>query len=121
MAQKLMVKDVMNGVIFHVNIDESVSTIMRYLYLYNADAVIVRQGGVPKGIITAVEIIKAFVDTNKNPNEMQAKEVMSPIVSIDHDADIDSAKSFMTHQHLRYLPVKMDYDIIGLLIPNDLF
>jgi len=116
----LAVKDIMNGVVMHADINESLSSILGLMHRNNADAIIVREHGIPKGIITSSDIIKCLATSNKSINEIYAKDVMSPINSIGADTGIDEARNIMSNQNLKILPVKQEYDIIGALVPNDL-
>ena len=45
----------------------------------------------------------------------------SPILAVEHNADITTARDIMTNQNLRMLAVRQEFDIIGLLIATDLF
>ena len=117
----MQVKDIMNGTILHADKEERLDEIIRLLYEYNADAIIIRNEGIPEGIITTKEIIKGFALHKKNPSEIKAKEVMTtPIPSIDHDTDTASAKEIMQKMKVNNIPVKMELDIVGLLTTADL-
>ena len=110
----LTVKDVMNGVLLHADKFDNLSSIVRLMYQNNADAIVVREKGVPKGIITPNEIIRAFASENVDMYKTLAEDVMIALVeTISHDTDIDSARSVFTNKRLKLIPVKQEYDIIG--------
>ena len=122
MDSSLTVRDVMNGVLLHSDVYENLFNVMGLLYRNNGDAVVVRENGAPKGMITSSDIVKTLARIDKSPKEILAREAMtSPILAVEHNADITTARDIMTNQNLRMLAVRQEYDIIGLLIATDLF
>ena len=116
----LSVKDIMNGVLMHVDAGEKLPEVLGLMHRTNADALIVREHGIPKGIITARDIVKCLADSGKKIDEITAGEIMSPINPVEHDMGIDEARNIMSNQKMRILPVKQEFDIIGAVTPNDL-
>ncbi|MFH1510306.1 MAG: CBS domain-containing protein [Candidatus Woesearchaeota archaeon] len=115
----LHVHHIMNGVCMHCDVSSTLSEITCLLVDNNANAVIVRERGVPVGIITARDIVRTMVESDTD--SIQAKEIMtSPIVSVEHDSDIVSARQVMVNNNLSKLPVKKEIDIVGLLVQDDI-
>ena len=117
----LRVEHIMNGVLMHADHNESLSYITKLLVGNNANAVIVREKGIPIGIITARDIVTSLVESDRDPDQILAKEVMTaPIISVDHDTNITSARDVMVGNALSKLPVRNEVDIVGLLIQDDI-
>lgn len=115
----LNVHHIMNGVVMHCEVSVTLPEITRLLVDNNASAVIVRERGVPVGIITARDIVRTILEADSEA--VSAKEIMtSPIVSVNHDSDIVSARQLMMNNNLSKLPVKRDIDIVGLLVQDDI-
>ncbi len=118
---ELGVRDMMNGILYHADIADDIIYITNLLFENNANALIIRERGVPKGIITSKDIIRALVTMDKEPSEIFAKEVMtSPIVSVNSNESVDQARVLMLERGIRKLPVQKGVDIIGLLVETDL-
>jgi CBS domain-containing protein len=116
----LRVEHVMNGVLLHADQHESLLYITRLLVENNANAIIVRDAGVPVGIITARDILKGLV-VAKDPLAVVAKEMMTtPIISIESTANITDARDVMVEQGLSKLAVAQGDDIVGLLVQDDI-
>ena len=110
----------MNGILMHADKAVQMTEVIGLIYRNNADAVVIRENGIPKGLITPMDIVQLFA-LNKDPGATLAGEVMnSPIISVEHNADVAVARDMMTNQNLKVLPVRMEYDIIGLVVANDL-
>ena len=118
---ELGVRDMMNGILYHADTNDDIVYITNLLFENNASAIIIRERGVPKGIVTSKDIIRALVTMDKEPSEIFAKEIMtSPIVSVNFDESVDQARILMLERGIRKLPVQKGVDIIGLLVETDL-
>jgi len=120
-APLLLVKNAMNGVLMHADVNANLYQLTRLLIDGYANAIIVRQGGVPKGIVTAKDILRSLTLKNRNPGEILAGDIMSsPIVSVDHDKGLEHARRIVLESGKRKLAVRKDFDIIGLLVLDDM-
>jgi len=116
----LFVADYMNGVVLHADQSESLVYLTRMIVQNNADALIIRDGGVPVGFVTSMHILRVLLHSDKPPSSIPAGDVMGPLVSVDHKEHILNARSKMLQEGLQQIPVKKDNDIIGLLVETDL-
>ncbi|NOZ80202.1 MAG: CBS domain-containing protein [DPANN group archaeon] len=111
----------MNGLHLNADAQDSLVNIANLLYRNNANAIIVRKGGVPDGIITAKDIIRGLISIRKSPHTITAEEVMStPLITIPHDASMSDARERMLQSGVRMLPVENDSEILGLLVASDI-
>jgi CBS domain-containing protein len=119
--ENVIIENRTNGLLFHADINESVQRIAHLLSFYKGDAVIVRNNGIPAGIITSGDIIKAISSSNGDLSSIVAENIMtSPIISMDHDKYVDEVKAFMLDQGIIKLPIKKEFDIIGLVVEPDI-
>jgi predicted transcriptional regulator len=115
------VSEYMNGVLMHADKSESVINIARLMHRNNADAVMIRSNGVPVGIVTSKEILSGLLSSISSQNALSGEHIMrSPLVTISHSDDINSAWELMRERDLEQLPVNKEGDIIGLIVQRDL-
>jgi predicted transcriptional regulator len=116
-----IVADHMNGVLMHADKNESVVNIARLMYRNNADAVMIRENGVPVGLITNKELLSGLISFITDPEALSVEKIMrTPLLTIEHDEEISSAWELMRSREVEHLPVKKDRDIIGLMVQRDL-
>lgn len=111
----------MNGVLLHADKGESVLSIAMLMHRNNADAVIIRNNGVPIGMVTSKELLDGLISSLSSKNQILGQDIMrSPLVTIHHDEEVSSAWELMRGKDIEHLPVKKDEDIIGLIVQRDL-
>ncbi|MFC2134867.1 cyclic nucleotide-binding/CBS domain-containing protein [Bacteroidota bacterium] len=111
----------MNGVILHADKSERLVRVTQYLVNNRADAVIVRDGGAPIGIITRTDVIKAMAQENNDPRVLLAVAIMNqPLITIPHYESIVEAHNIMVRENVTKLPVVKELDIVGLLLKSDI-
>lgn len=111
----------MNGLHLNADADESLTSVANLLFRNNANAIIIREGGIPSGIITSKDIIRGLISIKKDPRDISAKEVMTkPMVKVHHATSIHEARELMLQARVRMLPVERDSEIIGLMVQSDL-
>ena len=117
----LAVKQRMNGVVLNAEMHETLPYVAQLLFNNNANAIVIREGGIPKGIVTSKDILKALLSFEKEPEDIAASEFMtSPLITIDHDKDITEARNMMLDHSIQKLPVVQDLEVIGLMVQTDL-
>lgn len=115
------VADMMNGVLFHSDKSENLIYLTRLLLDNNADAIIVRERGVPVGIVTSKDVLNGLLKMKQDPENIKAADVMSsPIVAIEHDQAVHEARELMLSHGIKKIPVRKDYDVVGLLVQTDI-
>jgi CBS domain-containing protein len=81
---------------------------------------IVADGGNLKGIVTDRDIALNVAADSKDPQTTHIDEVMSTNpVTIDFDADVESALKTMSGENIRRLPVTQNGRVVGLLSSAD--
>ncbi|MFH1641343.1 MAG: CBS domain-containing protein [Nanoarchaeota archaeon] len=117
----ISVKNMMNGLLLHVDKSENLANLARLLFVDKANAVIVRDGGIPIGIVTSKDILKGIIKLDRSPHSIKADEIMSsPIITVDHLDGPDNVRDVMLNSKINKIPVKKDLDIIGLVIQTDI-
>jgi CBS domain-containing protein len=120
-SELFAVEDCMNGVLLHADKNETIVEIARLMHRNNADAILIRDNGVPIGLVTSKELLDglfAFITTTK---PLLGENIMrTPLITITHDEDISSAWELMRGKDIEHLPVKKEEDIIGLIVQRDL-
>ena len=120
-SSSVLVRHMMNGLVFHADKSHNITHIARLLSENNANAIIVRDEGVPVGIVTSKDVIKGLINSNKKPSEILADEIMtSPVITVDHEEGMTEAREIMINNGIQKLPVKRNMDIIGMLVQTDL-
>jgi CBS domain-containing protein len=121
MSNLFIVEEHMNGVLLHADKNDSIVNIARLMYRNNADAVMIRENGIPVGLITYKELLTGLISFINDPEALTVEQIMkTPLVTIEHDEEISSAWELMRSKELEHLPVKKERDIIGLMVQRDL-
>ena len=72
--------------------------------------------GKPKGIVTEWDILSKIVAEKKDPESVTVGELMSvPLVSIQHNAGIESVASLMTQKGVRRVMVLQGDKLLGVI------
>ena len=122
MAENLdFVRHRMNGVLLHTDKHTTIIDCAKLLHENSAHAIIVRDEGMPIGIITSKDIVRAIITMDGDPEKIFAKHIMNtPITTIGHEEDITKAREIMLATGRSKVAVKKNYDIIGLVVEKDL-
>ncbi|MBU0472365.1 MAG: CBS domain-containing protein [Nanoarchaeota archaeon] len=119
--ENYIIENSMNGLLFHADKNDSVHRLAHLLADYKADAIIIRENGVPIGIVTAGDVLMSVSRAGGDLTSLLAENIMtSPIISIDSHRYVDEVKAFMLNRGIRKLPVKRDNDIIGLVVDPEI-
>lgn len=88
---------------------------------YNVGSVlIIEDGGKLKGIVTDRDIALNVAADSKDPQTTHINDVMTANpVTINFDADVESALKLMSKENIRRLPVIQDGIVVGLLSSAD--
>lgn len=92
----------------------TLSTAIKLLDAGELESVVVTEGGDPVGILTKQDIIRLVargVDLN-----VPIREVMtSPLITIEHDATIDSLLKLMEEKKVHHIPVVKEGKVVGIV------
>jgi Predicted signal-transduction protein containing cAMP-binding and CBS domains len=79
-------------------------------------SVLVTENGVPKGIFTDRDAVKAIASGFSPSDEVRVAATMGNLIIVDLNTDIVEAVSIMTKNKIRHLPVKdSEGNIVGIL------
>jgi len=82
---------------------------------------VVDEGGKLKGILTDRDIALYVAADSKDPRSVHAYDIMTPDpITVDADADVDSALRIMNRANVRRLPVTENGKLAGILSSADL-
>jgi CBS domain-containing protein len=111
-----LVENVMRSPAVTALFSDTVWSIANKIFTNNIGSVIVMSGGVPTGMITERDIVKAIVRDKKDPNKTHAQDIMSvPIVMIEAKKTARDALELMRDKGVRRLAVTRDGRLIGIV------
>jgi signal-transduction protein with cAMP-binding, CBS, and nucleotidyltransferase domain len=84
-------------------------------------ALLVRQDGELKGMVTERDLVQKVLSEGKDANILTVKAVMNhPLIDIDINRTIHDASDLMAEKWIRHLPVTENRKIVGILSVRDL-
>jgi len=84
-------------------------------------ALLVRQDGELKGMVTERDLVQKVLSEEKDANILTVKAVMNhPLIDIDINRTIHDASDLMAEKWIRHLPVTENRKIVGILSVRDL-
>jgi signal-transduction protein with cAMP-binding, CBS, and nucleotidyltransferase domain len=84
-------------------------------------ALLVRQNGALKGIVTERDLVQKVLSEEEDANSLLVKAVMNhPLIDIDINRTIHDASDLMAEKWIRHLPVTENRNIVGILSVRDL-
>lgn len=116
MGLDTLVENVMRSPAVTALFSDTVWSVANKIFTNNIGSVIVMSGGVPTGMITERDIVKAIVRDKKDPNKTHAQDIMSvPIVMIEAKKTARDALELMRDKGVRRLAVTKDGRLIGIV------
>ncbi|MUM64359.1 CBS domain-containing protein [Acidianus infernus] len=110
------VKDYMNTPVFQVEANTSLQEVCKLMLERGIGSVLVTENGVPKGIFTDRDAVKAIASGFSPSDEVRVAATMGNLIVVDLNTDIVDAVSIMTKNKIRHLPVKdSEGNIVGIL------
>ena len=86
----------------------------------DTDLVIVTDHGKPVGVFTHTDVAKVVEEQRDVSTTRLSEMELSPVVTVEESADIETAAKIMNRNGLRYVLVTKANDIIGYLTDRDL-
>ncbi|TFG60292.1 MAG: CBS domain-containing protein, partial [Nitrospirales bacterium] len=84
-------------------------------------ALLVRQDGELKGIVTERDLVKKVLSEEEDAKHLTVKAVMThPLIDIDINRTIHDASDLMAEKWIRHLPITDNRKIVGILSVRDL-
>lgn len=116
---KRTVKDFMSTPVFQVEENTSLQEVCKLMLERGVGSVIVSKGGVPKGIFTDRDAVKA-ISMGLSSSDPVILASTTNIIAIDEETDIYDALKIMADNKIRHLPVKnKEGNIIGMFAITD--
>ncbi len=117
LARQLMQKDVITVLPSSTVHDAAVQMKEHHI----GSVLIVEEDRKLRGILTDRDIVMTIAADSKDAKSTQVRDVMTADpVTINADADVDSALRVMNREHVRRLPVTENGRLVGLLSSADL-
>lgn len=87
---------------------------------HDIGSLVVTEGGAMTGMLTFREVLRAIREAGGNLGDIEARQVMvqDPVCGSPGDT-IDELRTLMTRHHIRYLPVKDNGALIGIISFHD--
>jgi CBS domain-containing protein len=118
----MSVRDIVqNRELFHVEENDTVTSVVRYMADIRVGAILVLNGEQPRGVFSERDLMKRVVLARLDPDLTPVKDVMSTdIVTIDESASLEEAMEAMHTHNCRHLPVKCGSRVVAFLSMRDL-
>lgn len=118
---KSLVSDLMETDVVTIGENRSLADVGARLYETGVGSVIVRsEEGVPIGIVTAQDILRAITESNQVLSDIPATEYMSrPLLTIEPHKPIRSAVRRMNEEGVEQLAIVEEYEVAGIIAHSD--
>ena len=119
----MIIRDILNmkgGEIFSIATDGRVADAVSLMVKHDIGSLVVTQDGDMTGMLTFREVLKAVDAQSGNLADLRVKNVMvaDPIVGHPDDS-LDHLREVMIKNHVRYLPIKDDGQLLGVISFHD--
>lgn len=103
-----------------VNPDTTVVEALKFMAESNIGSVIVLENGAYLGIMTERDYSRKVILKGKNSSETKVAEIMSDdLPRVSPNDTIEHCMKLMTDQHIRYMPVFENNQIVGIISMSD--
>ncbi len=117
----MIVKNFMTSIIVTADHETLVSDAAKLMAAENVGSLIITRKDVLAGMVTRRDVIAAQLLSDELYHTQTLEDIMiSPVVTIGHDADLGQAIAVMNQTGRRHLPVLKGDDIIGLVSSSDI-
>ncbi|MGA2666442.1 MAG: CBS domain-containing protein [Nitrososphaerales archaeon] len=114
------VREVMTSDVPQIEATASVLEAARTMNQRKSNGVVVVQGGKPVGMLTDRALLRRFIKLNKRPEEVQAKQVMAPLLKIGADASVKEAAAKIIANGVSRLGVYENDRLLGWVTVTDI-
>ncbi len=112
----MKVKEIMSFPAITEDEDASVGVILKHMQLSRIGGVVITKEGKPEGIAVDYDIAEKVMMKDRNPDEMNVKEIMSsPLITIDADASVEEACGLLAREGIRRVPVIENGKLVGIV------
>jgi len=111
----------MTSRVLSIDQNESISMAAEKIYANQVGSLLVTHNNNFIGIITKPDLMLKVLIKNLNSESTRVAEIMSqPLISIDVDEPIESAKKLLDEKSIRHLTVTRNNEVVGILSTKDL-
>ncbi len=119
----MLTRDILNlkGAVIHsIGVSDSLAEAVARMAARDIGSLVVMEGGAMRGMLTFREVLRALDSFGAAFAGIAVREVMdtAPICGTPGDT-IDELRELMTRHHIRYLPVKKDEALVGIISFHD--
>jgi CBS domain-containing protein len=119
----MIIRDLLNmkgNVITSIAPTETVSKAVHMMVENDIGSLVVIKGGEMIGMLTFREVLQTLHRHEGNLGKITVSEVMvaNPVMGHPNDT-LDHMRQVMTEQHIRYLPIKEDANLLGVVSFHD--
>lgn len=114
---EMMVREAMSSPVISVNEEADIVEVARMMKHYDVGAIIiVNKEEKPVGIVTERDLVKRVIAEDKNPRQVQARNVMStPLQIVGPEVTLMNAMQLMDKMNIRRLGVMYKGDLVGVI------
>lgn len=110
----------MSTPVFQVEGNTSLQEVCKLMLERGVGSVIVTEQGIPKGIFTDRDAVRAIAMGMNSNDEVRLVSTMGNLIVVDEDTDVFEALKIMAMNKIRHLPVKdKNGNIIGMFAITD--
>ena len=104
-----------------IDCEDSARQAARQMAAKKIGALLVRQDGEMKGIVTERDLILKVLGQEEDSNALTVKSIMNqPLIDIDINRTVHDASDLMAEKWIRHLPITENRKIVGILSVRDL-
>ncbi len=112
----------MSTPVFQVEGNTSLQEVCKLMLERGVGSVIVTEQGIPKGIFTDRDAVRAIAMGMNSNDEVRLVSTMGNLIVVDEDTDVFEALKIMAMNKIRHLPVKdKNGNIIGMFAITDFY
>ena len=118
---EIKVEDAMTKKVIKVKPNDKVIYAAKKMKERDIGSMLVCDGNKVLGLITSEDLVKRVIITNKNPNELSVKDVMTKnLITTAPNEDLVDAMNTMIENGIQRLPVLEGEKLVGILTDGDI-
>ena len=107
--------------VYEIDGSASVFEAVQRMVELNVGALLVREDGEVRGIVTERDYLRRVALEGRTDHEAEVREIMSsPLVVVNPGTSVDECMALMTDRRIRHLPVVEEGGVVGMISIGDL-